>query len=99
MLDYQDGFSTFNLCGSEENIGSQDHSSHCKIKAISELPLQKMPVSTHSAITMNMAGLQLESGGDASESNLAIILIFYFSFLFLFFFPLLKNFSIFGITE
>lgn len=92
------GFSSFNLCGSEENIGSQDHSS-CKIKAISELPLQKMPCIDTFCNYHEHGRVAAGVRGDASESNLAIILIFYFSFLFLFFFPLLKIFSILGITE
>lgn len=72
------GFPSFNLCDSGENTGSQDHSSHYKIKAVSELPHRKIPC----AITMHMARLQLEfKGRQASQTlQLSQFSVFPFSF-------------------
>lgn len=72
------GLPSFNLCDSEENIGAQDHSSCCKIKAFSELPLQKIP---HSDTVCNYhARGRIAAGvwGDASKQKPCN----YFNFLF-----------------
>lgn len=90
------GFPSFNLCDSEENTGSQDHFSHCKIKAISELPHQNSPCINTLCNYHARGKIAAGFWGNASKSNLAIISIFYFSFLcsplpFKFFFPFLAS--------
>jgi len=50
------GFPSFNLCDSEENIGSQDHPSHCTIKPSLSFPFRRFPVSINTFCNCHARG-------------------------------------------